>query len=406
MPDHFVVCGMGQVGYRVVQLLLRLGEAVTVVTVQPRPEWLEAIRAAGATVHLGDARDRDRLLAAGLLEARALLALTSQDLVNIEVALDARQLRADLPVVIRVFDPTLAHQLEVSFDVRRAVGMSALSAPVLAGAALGEQLVGSFTLDGALFVVGHLALDAASPLAGRSVQQVRAAHGLAALVRGAADQPPEIVPSPDVALAAGDRVTVVGTAAAWDSATWDTRLAEAQASAIGRGLHRLHSALSPAQALDFLRQAWATTSVGLRTVFVLLNLLILLSVFVFHAAMELSWDDALYFVVTTVTTVGYGDITPRDAHTGVKLYAVLLMVLGSATIATLYSIITDFIVTARFQQLLGRQRVPNQDHIVVVGLGNVGYRVVDELRRARVGVVAIERDAAGRSSRPSAPTRR
>src|SRR5215208_4545205 len=131
---------MGQVGYRVVQLLLRLGEAVTV---QPRPEWVEAIRAAGATVHLGDARDRDRLLAAGLLEARALLALTSQDLVNIEVALDARQLRADLPVVIRVFDPTLAHQLEVSFDVRRAVGMSALSAPVLAGAALGEQLVGS-----------------------------------------------------------------------------------------------------------------------------------------------------------------------------------------------------------------------------------------------------------------------
>jgi Trk K+ transport system NAD-binding subunit len=294
-----------------------------------------------------------------------------------------------------VFDPTLAQQLEVSFDVRRAVGMSALSAPVLAGAALGEQLVGSFTLDGALFVVGHLALDATSPLAGRSVQQVRAAHGLAALVRGAADQPPEIVPSPDVALAAGDRVTVVGTAAAWDSATGDPRLAEAPASAVVRALHGLHSALSPAQALGFLRQAWATTSVGLRTVFVLLNLLILLSVFVFHAAMELSWDDALYFVVTTVTTVGYGDITPRDAHTGVKLYAVLLMVLGSATIATLYSIITDFIVTARFQQLLGRQRVPNQDHIVVVGLGNVGYRVVDELRRARVGVVAIERDPAG-----------
>ena len=112
MPGHFVVCGMGQVGYRVVQLLLRLGESVTVVTVQPRPEWIEAIRAGGATVHLGDARDRDRLLAAGLLEARALLALTSQDLVNIEVALDARQLRADLPVVIRVFDPTLAQQLD------------------------------------------------------------------------------------------------------------------------------------------------------------------------------------------------------------------------------------------------------------------------------------------------------
>jgi Trk K+ transport system NAD-binding subunit len=117
-------------------------------------------------------------------------------------------------------------------------------------------------------------------------------------------------------------------------------------------------------------------------------------VFVFHFGMDLDWPDALYFVITTVTTVGYGDISPRDASIALKLYACLLMILGSATIATLYSIITDFIVTARFQQLLGLQRVPHEGHVVVVGLGNVGYRVVDELRKADVQVVGIDRDPA------------
>jgi voltage-gated potassium channel Kch len=102
--------------------------------------------------------------------------------------------------------------------------------------------------------------------------------------------------------------------------------------------------------------------------------------------------DAFYFVVTTVTTVGYGDITPRDAPDAVKLYASLLMVLGSATLATLFSLITDALVTARFREAMGRQRVPEEGHVVVVGLGNVGYRIVEELRRAGETVVAIDRD--------------
>jgi len=36
---HFIVCGMGQSGYRIVNLLLRLGERVTVVAQEARDEW-------------------------------------------------------------------------------------------------------------------------------------------------------------------------------------------------------------------------------------------------------------------------------------------------------------------------------------------------------------------------------
>src|SRR5207244_9831373 len=103
---------------------------------------------------------------------------------------------------------------------------------------------------------------------------------------------------------------------------------------------------------------WSNAPLPLRSAFLLVNMVIALSVLVFRVALDLTLVDALYFIITTVTTVGYGDITPRSAPAVVKLYACVVMLLGSAGIAILYSIITDLIVTARFQQLVGRRRIP------------------------------------------------
>jgi Trk K+ transport system NAD-binding subunit len=385
---------MGQVGYRVVSLLCRLGEPVTVLTLSARDEWLAEAQARGAEVRLGDARDARRLVDAGIHEACALIAATSHDLTNLEVALDAKQLEPDLPIVLRLFDQALAAQLEARFGVRRALGMSTLAAPRFAAAAFGEELIGSFALDGRLFVIGSLTLDEACPLAPCTAQEVGAGHRLATLAHTTADGKTCAVPPPDTHLREGDRVTVIGDLACWDRLTRPDADGTPAAS-LRQRFGRLGRALRPAPTAGLLRRAWNSTPVGLRMVFVILNALILFSVLVFHYAMSLSWVDALYFVITTVTTVGYGDITPHDAGLAVKLYGCVLMLLGSATIGTLYWIITDFIVTARFEQLLGRQHVPQADHIVVVGLGNVGYRVVEELRRTDTPIVAVERQPAG-----------
>jgi voltage-gated potassium channel Kch len=69
------------------------------------------------------------------------------------------------------------------------------------------------------------------------------------------------------------------------------------------------------------------------------------------------------------------------------------MVSGVALVAIFFSMVTDAIVAARVEQALGRRKTPLSDHIVVVGLGDVGTRVAEELHRAGEGVVAVERDA-------------
>jgi hypothetical protein len=62
LTGHVVVCGMGHVGFRVVEILLGLRERVVVVTERARDERVRAARSGGATVLLGDARD-EKLLA-------------------------------------------------------------------------------------------------------------------------------------------------------------------------------------------------------------------------------------------------------------------------------------------------------------------------------------------------------
>ncbi|MCX5724630.1 MAG: potassium channel family protein, partial [Nitrospirae bacterium] len=163
-----------------------------------------------------------------------------------------------------------------------------------------------------------------------------ARHGLSVLTR----TPPQgdccFAPASETCLETGDRLTVVTRKQSWD------RLAEpaaphAQVSRSFISLRRwFRDQLNLASLPSFVAQIWKNASAPLRTVFLVLLVLIAISVLVFHLGMDLSPVDSLYFVMTTVTTVGYGDITPRATHTWLKLYACLLMLLGSAFVATLY----------------------------------------------------------------------
>jgi Trk K+ transport system NAD-binding subunit len=388
VTGHVIVCGMGRVGYGITELLLRAGEQVTVITLTSRDEWIRSVEAQGARVIRGDARDEALLATAGLADARALIAASTDDPANIEIALDARQARPDLPVVIRMFDQHLAHHLESAFSLQRVLGVSALAAPALAAAALGEHWIGSFRVgsDGD-FVIGRIVADARTP----PPSGLESDHGLITLTR-ADGRVSLATPGEAAPFAAGERATVIGSRGAWERWSGAPRARTAHhRSRFRRWAHELN----PLHLVDFARRAWKNAPLTLRAAFLLVNTVIALSVLVFRVALDLSLVDAFYFIITTVTTTGYGDITPRGASTAVKLYACLVMLLGSAGIAILYSIITDLIVTTRFQQLVGRRRIPECDHVVVAGLGNVGLRLVEELQRAGAGIVVIERSPEG-----------
>jgi len=59
--------------------------------------------------------------------------------------------------------------------------------------------------------------------------------------------------------------------------------------------------------------------------------------FFYHLVEKLSWVDAYYFSVITLSTVGYGDITPHTATE--KIFTTVYIFIG-------VGIITTFITTA------------------------------------------------------------
>jgi Trk K+ transport system NAD-binding subunit len=377
MQGHYIVCGLGIVGYRVVELLHRLGEQVQVVTLSGHDERIQAARSAGVAVEIADARDPNVLRRLGILEARALIVTTSKDVVNVEIALDAQRLRADLPIVMRLFDQNLARQLEAAFQIRRALGMATVAAPRIAAAATASEVVGRFSFDGDDLIVAVMEVAKHPELAGKLPEKL-AADGIRLLTRGTASQRRR---EDDEPIRADEALLVLTSQLRWDALTGTK--AERGAAVATRG-SRLRAGLSR------LWGAWHDASSGLKAVFAVLVALMFTSVLVFRYGMGLSFVDAVYFMVTTLTTTGYGDISVRDQAVWLKVYCSLMMLLGSATIATVYSLITDWIVTARVRELLGRVPVPDAGHVLVAGLGNVGLRVTEELRAAGVPVVVLE----------------
>jgi voltage-gated potassium channel Kch len=129
-----------------------------------------------------------------------------------------------------------------------------------------------------------------------------------------------------------------------------------------------------------------------------LFLLVFPSALFFSRALDLRYMDALYFVWTTVMTVGYGDIALKDAGDGVKLYGMALMLAGAAFIAILFALLSDWVLSRRLDLLRGRTPERGANHLLIAGAGNIGFRLVTLLAARGRRMVVLERNPQGHNA--------
>ena len=113
----------------------------------------------------------------------------------------------------------------------------------------------------------------------------------------------------------------------------------------------------------------------------------------FHYSEQLDWLDAAYFVVTMATTTGFGDINLRMSSAAAKLLGIVTMISAIAFASVFFSLLVDRIVARRTEIILGRRRHRLVGHVIVCGLGRVGYHLVERLRAENYPVLVIEKDA-------------
>ncbi|MFE9654149.1 NAD-binding protein [Micromonospora sp. NPDC006431] len=368
---HYVVCGSDPLAYWVVRSLLATDSptgqirVTLIVPERRRSEGPDGRDIEGVQVVLADRLDEAAFRRAGLAGADGLALLHQDDVGNMHAALCAREVEPRLRLVVRMFNTSLANGLRQLFPDSALLSDASMAAPAFVAAALGELAPTHFRHAGRTLYVARRA-------------DVRPQDVLTGL---AVTTDPELI-----------RVLPADEAAA------DVVLAEATGQPAGaelaaRRLVRARRRRQPAVVLLRAVRSFATRKIGV-AVLVLLAMIAVLG-WLNSGAAHVNWSDALY--LTLVTSLS-GQDPDLDKSVAAQIMQVVLTLAGLALIPLITAAVVDGIVNARLALHNGRIQPDRTGHVVVVGLGNIGTRVMAQLHDFGVEVVAIDRNPDARGA--------
>jgi Trk K+ transport system NAD-binding subunit len=188
VSGHVIVVGLGNVGTRVVAQLHDLGVEVVAIDRDPAVPGVAFARSLGVHVVIGEIHREQTLSAANLEQSIALVSVTSSDEVNLEAALHARALRADLRIVLRLYDDDLAERVQKMIGNTVSRSVSYLAAPAFAAAMLEHQVLRTIPVGRHVLLIAEVQVEADAELAGQPIEAAQhpgEAHILAVRRRGA-----------------------------------------------------------------------------------------------------------------------------------------------------------------------------------------------------------------------------
>jgi Trk K+ transport system NAD-binding subunit len=215
--DHVVLVGLGRVGSRVATLLQQFQQPLVGITTN-----LENPRLLPQTPLLVGNIIRE-LARANLATAKSLIVVTDDQMLNLEVALIAKeaQFMADRQInaVVRTYDQEFGDKLQEILPGARALCAYALSAQAFAGAALGENILSLFRLsfNNRTILVTEFTIEPGDQLIGKILAEVAYGYGVVPIYyqkdwQNSADEPTEfMMPSDDKRLRVGDHLVVLAS---------------------------------------------------------------------------------------------------------------------------------------------------------------------------------------------------
>ncbi len=144
LETQIIICGYGRSGQTLARFLER--ESIPFIALDHDPQRVREAAAAGENVVYGDASRREVLLAAGLLRVKALVVAYSDARSSLVILNHVRELRPDLPVVVRTVDDSEIDKLreagaaEVVAEIMEGSMMLASHALLLLGVPLNRVL--------------------------------------------------------------------------------------------------------------------------------------------------------------------------------------------------------------------------------------------------------------------------
>jgi Trk K+ transport system NAD-binding subunit len=214
VSDHVIVAGLGNVGTRILGQLHDLGIGVVCVDKDPAAAGVPLARRLGLRVVIGETTREETLLAAGIASCRALVSVTSSDIVNLETALHARALAEEPRIVLRLYDDDLAERVQKTVGNTISRSVPYLAAPAFAAAMLEHQVLRTIPVGRHVLLIAEVAVGAGAELAGRRVDDVHDGSDVRLIaLRRRGEAGVDWSPRPDDELRPQDRLVVLATRA-------------------------------------------------------------------------------------------------------------------------------------------------------------------------------------------------
>jgi len=345
---HLLICGDDKLAHQVArELTTRYRERVTVILPSKRHGHGPQIdRLPGVRVLERDELTSQAFTDAQITSARALALLRQDDVGNFHAALRARELNPDIRLVLAVFSPGLGDQVRAFFPDCAVLVGTAMSAPSFTAAALGEPAPSHVRVSGrTLYVARREDADPGQVLCG--------------LAASSGSTEPRLLPP--------------------DEQNADLVLAIADGTPRNPLARRRDPVRTARQMLRGL--VWHRLGLGFAALFAAA-----VAGFVLLAtAAGYAWPNALY--LTMLDAAGAAVTDP--ALGGPEKVAQFILTFDGMVFVPF---VTALIVGARLTGSLREKRPSPSGHVIVVGLGRVGMRVVGQLHDLGVSVVAIDRD--------------
>jgi hypothetical protein len=286
-------------------------------------ETARALEASGARVTRLQELDEDDVrdaLQGGEVDAVAVVGRT--DAVVLRWALMVRDVNEDVPLLLTIFDSTMARTMERELPNTRVTSLADIVAPSLAGPCIDERF---------------------------TAVSVEDEHPVG-LIEDGDDVREERIPDPKA---------------------------------------RRFEALARALFTPYDKSAGLLLfgAIGLVTVFLIETIT---AIFVLDDKVI----DAIYGSAKTLVTVD-PNLKVSDGPGWYKLFTSASMLIALVFAAAFTAGLVDRVTGRRLTGVIGRRAVPRRDHVVVIGLGQVGLRLCTMLRACKIPVVAVERDEDG-----------
>ena len=369
MKPRIIVCGLGRTGYKTFRLLRQQGAFVVGIHHQSIP---------GETapdVIVGDLQAAATLTAAGIQQAHTLVIAGSKDALNLSIMMQARVLNPQIRIINRFYNTNLGERLDQSLSDHLSLSVVGLAAPVFTFAALGNQAIGQIKLFQQIWPIHEEYIDQNHFWKGRKLSELWSDRSRMLIyylpAEGDMDLVSAVISGQEIQV--GDRL-IVGT---------QPRIRSPRRSLIKKLLKVLTN-------IRQFQQHGRSVLVG---AIVLLAVIGIATLTYMSAELNVSPVDALYFSVGMITGAGGNDKVVENAPNSIKLFTVVMMLVGAVVIGIWYAMLTDFVLGSRFKQFWDAARIPQRSHYIVCGLSGIGVRIVQQLHASGHEVVVVEPDS-------------